>query len=208
MNKTFLSQLGLLVLLQVPFVGLSYAAEHITLSDDYKNQLILVHQELAKTIASKPEVVKSVKRQSRKWSSLDEILQIDRAWAGNSKIQSPYSNNKLARYFREVIESPNYAVAEVLLIDGFGAIVSCTPVSTDFWQGDEDKFMQVMSSSQIYTSNSSWDQSSQAYSFFIGIPVMSKNNRNKAGVLVLGVDITVSYLSQMSLENLMKLEVR
>lgn len=93
-----------------------------------------------------------------------------------------------------------------MLTDSFGGLIAAFPETTDFWQGDEEKFKQPVIKAGAYISNAEWDESTRAFSFFVSVPI-SKDDEF-LGVLIAGIDVTKAYLIQMPLEELVKVDIK
>ncbi|SMF61160.1 hypothetical protein SAMN02745866_03982 [Alteromonadaceae bacterium Bs31] len=183
------------------------ADNRINLSEEYKSQLISAHEVLALALASKPGLVKALTTTEGRWHSLEPILKINNGWEADEAMRAKITGNSLALEFRSLVQNPEYAISEILLTDGFGALVACFPAASDYWQGDEEKFYRTATMRQPYISAAQWDESTAVYSFFIAYPVPSEAHKPLKGVIILGLDVTQSYLSQMSLEDLLRLQV-
>ena len=82
-------------------------------------------------------------------------------------------------------ENPLYA--EAFLCDNKGALVGVYPKTTDYWQGDEDKFIQSYNDGKgsIFFSPLKFDESTNTYSIQISVPVYNWNDT--IGVLVVAL---------------------
>ncbi len=92
-----------------------------------------------------------------------------------------------------------------MLTDSFGALLAAYPITTDYWQGDEAKFIAPIKLAGVYISDSKWDESSKVYSFFVSIPISLDGEF--LGVLISGLDVSSEYIMDMSLQDLLQLDV-
>ena len=91
-----------------------------------------------------------------------------------------------------------------MLTDSFGALLASYPITSDYWQGDESKFIMAVKNKGIYISGPNWDESSKTYSFFVSLPVIQQGKL--LGVLVAGLDVSSEYMMDMSLQQLLDLK--
>ena len=99
----------------------------------------------------------------------------------------------MARYFERRVEN-NVAIDEVFLTDNQGANVAAFPPTSDYWQGDEEKWTASYNNGNgvVFIGPLEFDDSTQKTQVQISAPILSQNQT--VGVLVLGV--SVDYLTQ------------
>jgi len=59
---------------------------------------------------------------------------------------------------------------------------------------------------KYYISDARWDESSEAYSFFLAEPIYMEGEL--LGVLIAGIDVTIEYIMRMPFDQLVKLQVK
>ena len=136
--------------------------------------------------ATAPTVVASVKAQNAEPMTLEEIKVIDREWVAGEReaFAESLQDNEVGRFLREEISSDTAAYTEAFLCDKRGAIVGEFRKTSDYWQGDEDKFEECISGS-VYQGPLLLDRSSSSFSVQISVPVMDHDS--VIGVLVVGL---------------------
>lgn len=145
-------------------------------------------------IAAKPIMIDAVKQQNAKNISLDQIQKMDQEWMG-SKALSPLKvsmyESPAGVYLKNLVLASQGQFNEAFLTDNKGANVAAYPMTTDYWQGDEDKFSQSFDNGQgkVYISPVKYDNSSQTNAAQISVPVLDEKNQN-IGVLIIGVSLT------------------
>lgn len=89
------------------------------------------------------KIVQAVKNQNRKKVPLSEIKKIDKQWiAGKADtLANLLRTNEVGQYLKRKVENSRI-YTEAFLCDNQGAIVGEFPKTSDYWQGDEDKFIQ------------------------------------------------------------------
>ena len=83
----------------------------------------------------------------------------------------------------------NSAIDEVFLTDNQGANVAAYPPTSDYWQGDEEKWTASYNNGNgvVFIGPLEYDESTQKTQVQISAPVISKDET--IGVLVLGVSV-------------------
>jgi hypothetical protein len=143
-------------------------------------------------MAFNPSIVRAVDDQNSQAIALAEIKQRDEVWKGaggelNSLIRQ-ITQNDVARYFQRRVEN-NSAIDEVFLTDNQGANVAAYPPTSDYWQGDEEKWTASYNNGNgvVFIGPLEYDESTQKTQVQISAPVISKDET--IGVLVLGVSV-------------------
>jgi hypothetical protein len=185
-------RIPLILVLLIP--GLAQAEAE--LSQQEINDLLGVKIRFATHMAFNPSVIRAVAVQNDETVSLDEIKLRDEAWKnadGNSiPLIREITSNDVAKYFQRRVENNN-AIDEVFLTDNQGANVAAYPATSDYWQGDEDKWTLSYNggNGEVFIGPLEYDDSTQKTQVQISAPIIS--NDETIGVLVLGV--SVDYLA-------------
>ena len=167
------------------------------LTPEQIEELLGVKIRFARHMAFNPSIVRAVEAQNNSALSLDEIRQRDEIWqsAGGSLngLIREITQNDVARYFQRRVEN-NAAIDEVFLTDNQGANVAAYPPTSDYWQGDEEKWIASYNDGDgvVFIGPLEFDESTRKTQVQISAPVVSK--AQTIGVLVLGV--SVDYLQQ------------
>ncbi len=183
----------LALLLFVP----TLAQAEAELSPEQIEALLAVKVRFARHMAFNPSIVRAVEEQNASSLSLDVIRQRDETWqnAGGSLngLIREITQNDVARYFQRRVEN-NAAIDEVFLTDNQGANVAAYPPTSDYWQGDEEKWIASYNDGNgvVFIGPLEFDESTRKTQVQISAPVVSKEQT--IGVLVLGV--SVDYLQQ------------
>jgi hypothetical protein len=74
-------------------------------------------------------------------------------------------------------------------MDNQGANVAMSDKTSDYWQGDEDKFIKSYNAGKggVHISEIKWDESSQAN--IVQVSVAVKENDKVIGALTIGLDV-------------------
>ncbi|MCP4764720.1 MAG: hypothetical protein GY875_00440 [Gammaproteobacteria bacterium] len=168
----------------------------VELSQEEINDLLSVKIRFATHMAFNPSVIRAVEVQNGEGLPLEEIKKRDENWK-NAKgaptaLIREITRNDVARYFQRRVEN-NEAIGEVFLTDNRGANVAAYPATSDYWQGDEDKWTLSYNNGngEVFIGPLEYDDSTRKTQVQISAPIIS--NDETIGVLVLGV--SVDYLT-------------
>jgi len=138
-----------------------------------------------------PILTEAVRQQNARGQTLDEIKQVDAAWLAESGV-TPFMEglmtNEAARELKKLEGSGPYFV-ESFLMDNQGANVAMTNKTSDFWQGDEDKFTAAYLGGKgaVHIGPVKFDSSTQAYLVQVSVPVLDAGRA--IGALTIGIDL-------------------
>jgi len=182
----------LLLLLMCPGALLAQAV----LTDAEIEEVLDVKIRFAKHIAFNPIIVRAVEEQNAKNVSLDQIKKDDQEWVASKDVQSSLmrmvTSNDVAKYLRRRVDN-NDAIVEAFVTDNKGANVAAYPATSDYWQGDEEKWSESFNSGEgkLFIGPLELDESTNKTLVQISTPIV--HGRDTVGVLILGV--SVDYLS-------------
>jgi len=151
--------------------------------------------DLAESTLSKlgtdPVIVAAVKAQNEKNLSIDEIKETDKKWQAHVGIASymrALMESECGKSLRDIQKSAPY-YSEIFVMDNQGANVAMTNKTSDYWQGDEDKFIKSYNNGKgaVFIDEVKFDASSQAYLVQVSVPV--KDGKNAIGAITIGIDL-------------------
>ena len=153
------------------------------------SSIINTHIRIINRWVQNPVLINSVIEQNQKKIPLKEIMKIEKQWlAGkNNDFAISLQKNRAGKLlYNHISQNPKLYV-EAFLCDEKGAVVAEYPETTDYWQGDEEKFLKSYNSGkgQIYVGPLSFDDSTKTNSVQISIPVFDK--KKTIGVLIVGL---------------------
>lgn len=125
-----------------------------------------------------PILVSAVQVQNVQRQSLDAIKALDNAW-----IKAPQDDafihslmkNPAAQELQKLAKAQPY-FTELILMDNQGANVAITHRTTDYWQGDEPKFLETFPKGPqaIHKSRAEYDSSVRAYVVQVSVPIVDQ----------------------------------
>lgn len=151
--------------------------------------VIATHTLRIKEWAATPLLIEAVRAQNLKDTSLEEIKRIDAEWLGGKSddLATTLLTNPAGRFLHERLRKNELLYTEAFLCDNKGAVVGEHPKTSDYWQGDEDKFIQSYNNGEgrDYIGAVKFDESTRTYSVQVSVPVL--DDGMTIGVLVVGL---------------------
>ena len=138
-----------------------------------------------------PIIVKAVKMENVKGKSIEKVKALDEKWKaapGITDYMRVLMDSECGRHLRKIkSKAPSYA--EIFVMDNQGANVAMSDKTSDYWQGDEDKFIKSYNAGKggLHISEIKWDESSQAN--IVQVSVAVKENDKAIGALTIGLDV-------------------
>lgn len=191
---------GLILLSTLLFNSVASADMLSRLNKQYRQILIDSHIGILSQLSQQQATLDLLQQRHANPLSLTQILEIDNNWPQDKSWHLQVTQHAVAKRFASLINSQHYSFAELMLVDANGALIAAYPLTSDFWQGDEDKFKVAIEKSNFSVTKAEWDESTQRYSFFLTIP-MQQNNQT-IGALIAGLKVTPEYMQ--SLEKALK----
>ena len=135
--------------------------------------------ELKKFIGDNPLVVGSIKKQNAQRLSLGSIKKLDNKWRNSFGVPSfmkPYLHNECSDYLRLLKKKINYAL-EIFVMDNQGALVCLSDRTSDYWQGDEDKWLQTYAKGKdaVFVAKPGFDASAQEFLVQVSFSIQSES---------------------------------
>ena len=144
-----------------------------------------------------PAVVQAVLEQNQRNSGMsqDEIDMLDANWraevgASSSPTIDPVLNNPSSAFLREQVAAAGGAITEIFTMDLNGLNVAASDTTSDYWQGDEDKFSQtyLIGAGAVHISDVEFDESSQSYQAQVSITLVDPGTNAAIGAMTVGLN--------------------
>ena len=150
----------------------------------------LANSELA-ALGSDPVIVAAVKAANAEGRSLDQIKSKDEQWkahAGIADYMKAIMNSECGKHLTKYQAENDYC-AEIFVMDNQGANVAMTDKTSDYWQGDEAKFIESYAGGKgaIHLGEVEFDDSAQAYVVQVSVPV--RDGDQVIGAITFGIDV-------------------
>jgi len=136
-------------------------------------QMAHARVKLGEQMAADPQLRKAVADKNAEQETEAARQARDRDWTQNkaSALRKALSTSPCAQRLRELIV-PDPLVVEAILMDAHGANVCVSRETSDYWQGDEDKWRKpFVEGRAAFVDEPAFDQSSATYAVQLSVPV-------------------------------------
>ena len=146
-------------------------------------------------IAQLPEIIAAAKVSNSRQLAKTYILEIDSRWIrlnGNVPEADVIQSADASRLLIAAVNKHAY-FTEAILTGNQGETVGMNMTTTDYWQGDEEKFTAIYDSNKPsrkpdhHISRARWDESSKTMISQVSVPVYDGDEM--VGTLTMGVDL-------------------
>jgi len=148
-----------------------------------------------KALANKPEVIEAIKASNARQLGKERIMELDERWIklkGRLPEADQIMNSKVSALLTAAMNKQSY-FKEAILTGNQGETVAMNMVTTDYWQGDEEKFTAIFDTNlpsrkpDSHISRARWDDSTKAMIAQVSVPVYDGDYM--IGTLTVGVDL-------------------
>jgi hypothetical protein len=149
-------------------------------------------------IATADIVVEAVRAQNRVTAGYDQaaIEEMDRVWSaapvpGGSSLVDTVMARPLSRFLAEMQAASNGLFTEIIVMDAKGLNVGLSRVTTDYWQGDEDKWLKTVpvGPGALHIGPLHEDESTRTVQSQVSIPIVDPQTGAVIGALTVGIDV-------------------
>ena len=149
-------------------------------------------------IAQNPVVIAAIEAQNATTSAYDDakINELDSQWraevgAGAKPLIDATLANDASKYLAQVQADSAGAFTEIFVMDAKGLNVAQSTVTSDYWQGDEDKFTQSFGAgaAAVHLGEIEQDESTQTFQSQVSITIVDAAG-NPIGAITVGVDLS------------------
>ena len=163
----------------------------IALAEKAPSKVYELAKNTLKAYGSDPVIVKAVKEANQKNKTLQQIKELDKKWKdtpGVADYMKAIMESECGKYIISIQKSAKY-YDEIFVMDNQGANVAMTDKTSDYWQGDEEKFTKSFKdgAGAIFVDEVKFDDSAQAYLVQVSVPVM--DGGNAIGAITFGINI-------------------
>ncbi|HEY6527774.1 MAG TPA: hypothetical protein VIZ65_03700 [Cellvibrionaceae bacterium] len=155
------------------------------------SELVSVLVPTIKKWGENPIIVAAVKEQNAKKLSLDAIQKRDKEWMATTGLDDQMKSlmKNSAATELNILEATKPYFFESILMDNQGANVAMTNKTSDYWQGDEDKFTNAYKAGAggVDIGKSKFDDSAKAYLIQIAVPVTDAGT--VIGAICVGINL-------------------
>lgn len=184
----------------VGFCGLALLGTQPGFAQNESAELL---QELAKgkirSFASDPVVIEAIKAQNAVTGSYDQarIESLDKQWraeisASDTPLIGATLGNSLSQYLMDVLNTSGGFYTEIFVMDGKGLNVGQSNVTSDYWQGDEDKWQNtfLVGADAVDIGDAEMDESTKILQSQVSVSIADPATGQVIGAVTVGVDVS------------------
>ncbi len=144
-----------------------------------------------------PVLIAAIKAQNSRTGSYaqDEIDRLDQTWraevgSDDSAIIQGVLDNDAAAFMRQRLDMAGGVISEIFAMDARGLNVAASDVTSDYWQGDEDKFQMTfpLGPGAVHFGEVEFDESSQTYQGQVSVVIVDPANNTPIGAITIGLN--------------------
>lgn len=128
--------------------------------------------------------------------SQQEIAERDKKWI-RAFLQNDFAypinlvDQEMSARLREIKKQSQDVITEIIITDARGLNVAISDMTSDYWQGDEEKFTEVFAkpANTLHFGEINYDESTKRFQLHLSVPLYSEKKFEPLGVIVFGVDV-------------------
>ena len=162
-------------------------------NSEYQHIVDLLHDDIA-TLSRHPMLQAAVTIQNDRPLLLSQLQILDKQWQQQQwSASSPMATAMLQTEASQLLQrwQAKYAgvITEVMVMNAQGANVAISKATSDYWQGDETKFLSVFGQPLAYFIDAvEYDASTQHFQVQFSVPITDEQQQH-LGVLTVGIDV-------------------
>ncbi|MEM7255246.1 MAG: hypothetical protein AAF493_27920 [Pseudomonadota bacterium] len=142
-------------------------------------------------------VVESVRYQNEEHSSLtpEEIARLDKVWrqqisANLRPLIMRVLDTPVSDHLRNHLSASDGLITEIIVMDNRGLNVGVSSVTSDYWQGDEAKWLKTfpLGPQAVHVSDVEYDESTQRYQIQVSLSLVDPDSDSVIGAATFGLD--------------------
>ncbi|WP_215907569.1 PDC sensor domain-containing protein [Thalassospira marina] len=166
-------------------------------ANDFEQQ-IEAYAPKVKAWLSDPAVIDAVKAQNAENANLTQadIDKLDTEWraetsASDKPLIDKVLGRDLSKFLRQKADETEGLITEVFVMDDKGLNVGQSDVTSDYWQGDEDKWQKtfLVGASAMHLSEVELDESTQTYQSQLSLPIVDADGSTVIGAVTVGLNV-------------------
>ncbi len=126
--------------------------------------------------------------------SQSEVDELDMRWRAETNVSarpmiSSVMNNDVSKYLRRIKSQNEGVLTEIFVMDNRGFNVGTSDITSDYFQGDEDKWQKTFQKGKdaVFESEVEFDESTQVYQIQISMTIVDGNGM-PIGAICAGFD--------------------
>ena len=168
------------------------------LADEYIEAVQGLYDAEIKSWLKSPLIVSAVNAQNEKHAGFSqaEIDALDQQWraetgASAQPMIEAVLGSELSGYLKSVKEQGQGLYTEIFVMDARGLNVAQSDVTSDYWQGDEDKWLETFDTGvdAIHIGEIEEDESTQMFQSQFSITVVDPATGSAIGAVTIGINV-------------------
>ena len=168
-------------------------------ADEFTEPLTALAKGEIKAFASDPVLIAAIVAQNAVTAGYDQakIDALDTQWraevsAASKPLIDATLGNAASQYLKGVQEASGGKYTEIFAMDAKGLNVGQSTLTSDYWQGDEDKFTQSFGAGAdaVNLSEVEQDESTQIFQSQVSVPITDPATGAVIGAITVGVDVS------------------
>lgn len=168
--------------------------------DEFTAPLTALAQSDIAAIAADPVIIAALTAQNATTGAYDQakIDELDLQWraevdAAAKPLIDATLANPASQHLVEVQAASAGKYAEIFVMDAKGLNVAQSTLTSDYWQGDEDKFTASFGAGAgaVHIGEIEQDESTQAFQSQVSIPITDPATGALIGAITVGVDVSM-----------------
>lgn len=145
-----------------------------------------------------PAIIEAVLAQNKANAGLNQadIDKLDKEWRSETSASTrpmieKVMSNPLSVFLKQKEAASNGLYTELFVMDNKGLNVGQSEVTSDYWQGDEDKWQQTYGKGpgSIHISDVEEDESTQTYQSQLSLPLVDPASGQVIGAITIGINV-------------------
>jgi hypothetical protein len=179
-------------------LALSVSLSSTALAHDYKVAVANLIDTEIRNWAQSDEVIDAIKSQNKISATLSQadIDRQDKQWrdevkGGDRTMINAVLTNDLSNYLQGVKTSSHGKYTEIFVMDMMGLNVGQSDVTSDYWQGDEDKWQLTYGAGPkgVLIKDVDFDESTQTYQSQVSVAIVDPQSGKAIGAVTVGVNV-------------------
>ncbi len=121
-----------------------------------------------------------------------DIKKLDDTWKkGDQNLIDTYMGNSVSAFLKDIADKSKGLFSEIFIMDYQGCLTGLSHKTSDFWQGDEDKFQKSYNtgSGKVFIDSIELDESTQSRLVQVSLPITDPLTLKVIGAITVGIDI-------------------
>ena len=166
-------------------------------ADDFTPAMEEFYRSEARSLTGAQVLIDAINAQNSQTAAYDQarIDELDQAWraevgSASSPTIDPVLTNAASDYLRSQVAAFGGRVTEIFVMDAQGLNVAASDITSDYWQGDEEKYSETYPKgpNAMHLSDVELDDSTQRYQGQISVTITDPSTGEPIGAMTIGVD--------------------